>query len=119
MRNRVREFEPRFLRHRPLLPIEFCFTRADLVHSELWEETQARRVAVTSIVRELFRSVKQTPDVVLGLADEIAPLTFSEEISVDVPVCRVSRDPAPRRGASEEIERLGASLFLVWGFPST
>ena len=97
-----------------LLPIEFCFTRADLVDSVLWEETQARRVAIASIVRELFRSVKQIPDVVLGLADEIPPLIFSKEISVDIPVCRVSSDPAPRRGASEEIERLGASLFLVW-----
>ncbi len=44
-------------------------------------------------------------------------MVFSEEISVKVSACRVSTDPAPRRGASEEIEQLGASLFLVWGTP--
>ena len=99
------------------LPLEFCFTRVDLADSVLWEEGQARRVAVASLIRELFRSVTRTPDVVLGLADEIPPLVFSEDISVDIPVCRVSTDPAPRRGASEEIEQLKPSLFLVWSSP--
>ena len=99
------------------LPLEFCFTRVDLADSVLWEEGQARRVAVASLIRELFRSVTRIPDVVLGLADEIPPLVFSEEISVDIPVCRVSTDPAPRRGASEEIEQLKPSLFLVWSSP--
>jgi hypothetical protein len=99
------------------LPLEFCFTRVDLADSVLWEEGQARRVAVVSLIRELFRSVNRTPDVVLGLADEIPPLVFSEEISVEIPVCRVSADPAPRRGASEEIEQLKPPLFLVWSTP--
>lgn len=96
------------------LPLEFCFTRVDVACSVLWPEGQARRVAVVSLIRELFRSINRTPDVILGLADEIPPLVFSEEISVDIPVCRVSTDPAPRRGASEEIEQLMPTLFLVW-----
>ena len=96
------------------LPLEFCFTRVDVADSVLWEEGQARRVAIVSLIRELFRSINRTPDVILGLADEIPPLIFSKELRVDIPVCRVSRDPAPRRGASEELEQLGASLFLVW-----
>ena len=100
------------------LPLEFCFTRVDVTPSVLWGEEQARRVAILSLIQELFRSVNRVPDVVMGLADEIPPLIFSEELRVDVSVCRVSRDPAPRRGPSEEIERLGASLSLVWSTPS-
>ena len=99
------------------LPLEFCFTRVDVADCVLWEEGQAHRIAVVSLIRELFRSINCTPDVVLGLADEIPTLAFSEEISVDIPVCRVSTDPAPRRGASEEIEQLRPNLFLVWCTP--
>ena len=95
-------------------PLEFCFTRADFDDSALWRTGEARRVAIASLIRELFLSANRTPDIILGLADEIPPQVFSEDIAVDVPVCRVSTDPAPRRGVSEEIERLGSSLFLVW-----
>ncbi len=98
-------------------PLEFCFTRVYVADSVLWEEGQARRTAAVALIRELFRSINRTPDVVLGLADEIPPLVFSGEINVDIPVCRVSTDPAPRRGASEEIEQLGPNLFLVWSTP--
>ena len=99
------------------VPLEFCFTRVDVADSVLWGEGQARRVAAISLIRELFRSINRTPDVVLGLADEIPPLAFSEEIGIDIPVCRLSTDPAPRRGASEEMEQLGPTLFLVWSTP--
>lgn len=97
------------------LPLEFCFTRVDVADSVLWEQGQARRFAIVSLIRELLRSANRVPDVILGLADEIPPLVFSEELKVDIPVCRVSTDSAPRRGPSEEIEQLNASLFLVWG----
>ena len=99
------------------LPLEFCFTRVDVADSVLWENGQGRRNVVASLIRELFQSVKRTPDVLLGLADEIPPLIFSEELRVETPVCRISNDPAPRRGASEEIEQLSASLYLVWSTP--
>ena len=99
------------------LPLEFCFTRVDLDDSVLWRKGEARRVAVASLIRTLFNAANRTPDVILGLADEIPPLVFSEDIRVDAPVCRVSTDPAPRRGVSEEIEQLGSSLFLVWSAP--
>lgn len=98
-------------------PLEFCFTRVDVADSALWEKGQQRRIAAVSLIRELFRSTRQVPDVVLGLADEVPPLVFAKEMNAGVPVCRVSTDPAPRRGASEEIERLGGSLYLVWSTP--
>ena len=99
------------------VPLEFCFTRADFGDSVLWRKGEARRAASGSLIQSLFRSMNRRPDVIVGLADEIPPLVFSEAIEairVDFPVCRVSTDPAPRRGASEEIEQLGSSLFLVW-----
>ena len=115
MRNKGGEFGAALFATSALrLPLEFCFTRVDVADSVLWREGQARRVAVVPLIRELFRSINRTPDVILGLADEIPPLVFSEEISVDVPVGRVSTDPAPRRGALEEMERLNVSLSLVW-----
>ena len=97
-----------------LAPLEFCFTRVDVADSVLWGEGQARRLAIVSLIRELFRCTTRVPDVILGLADDIPPLVFSQEIIVETPVCRISTDPAPRRGPLEEIERLGTSLFLVW-----
>ncbi len=99
------------------VPLEFCFTRMDLADSVLWRKGEARRVAALSLIRTLLHSANRTPDVILGMADEIPPLVFTEDIRVDVPVCRVSTDPAPRRGVSEEIEKLGSSLFLIWSAP--
>ena len=99
------------------IPLEFCFTRVDIDESALWDEGQARRVAAASLIQTLFRAANRTPDVILGLADEIPPLVFSEDITISIPVCRVSTDPAPRRGVSEEIEQAGSSLFLIWSSP--
>ena len=96
------------------VPLEFCFTRVDLADSVLWRKGEARRVAALSLIRTLLHSANRTPDIILGMADEIPPLVFSEDIRVDVPVGRVSTDPPPRRGVSEEIEQLGSSLFLAW-----
>ncbi len=96
------------------VPLEFCFTRVDIADSALWRKGEARRVAAASLIQALFRSANRTPDIILGLSEEIPPLIFSEDIRVDVPACRISKDPAPRRGMSEEIEQLGSSLFLVW-----
>ena len=100
------------------VPLEFCFTRVDLDDSVLWSKGEARRVAVASLIRTLFPAANRTPDVILGLADEVPPLVIPEDIRVDVPLCRVSADPAPRRGVSEEIEQLGAFLFLIWSTPA-
>ena len=99
------------------VPLEFCFTRVDFLDSPLWRKGEARKVAEVSLIRTLFHAANRTPDVILGLADEIPPLVFSEDIRVDFPVCRISTDPAPRRGVSEEIEELGRSLFLIWSTP--
>ncbi len=96
------------------VPLEFSFTRIDFHDSRLWRMGEARRTTVLSLIETLFHSAGRTPSVIVGLADEIPPLVFSENIRIDVPLCRVSTDPAPRRGASEEIEQIGASLFLVW-----
>ena len=99
------------------VPLEFCFTRVDVADSVLWRTGEARRGAVLSLIRTLLHSANRTPDIILGLADEIPPLAFTDDIRVDVPACRISTDPAPRRSASEEIEQLGLSLFLVWSGP--
>lgn len=97
------------------IPLEFCFTRADFRDSSLWRQGDARRHAIASLMDSLFRSARRTPTIIVGLAEEIPPLVLSEDIKVHIPVCRVSTDPAPRRGASEEIEQVGTSLFVVWG----
>ena len=99
------------------VPLEFCFTRVDITDSVLWRTGEARRVAAASLIQTLLHSANRIPDIILGLADEIPPLVFSKDIRVDVPVCRVSTDPAPRRGVSEEIEQLSSFLFLVWSAP--
>ena len=99
------------------VPLEFCFSRVDILDSPLWKKGEARKVAVVSLIRTLFHAANRTPDVIVGLADEIPPLVLSEDIRGDFPVCRVSTDPAPRRGASEEIEKIGSSLFIIWSTP--
>ena len=95
-------------------PLDFCFTRVDVHNSFLWRQGDARRHAVTSIVKVLFQSSTRVPNLILALADEVPPRVFADDIHIDLPLCRVSTSDLTVQAVSEDFERMTDSLNLIW-----
>ena len=59
-------------------PLAFCFTRVD-----------AGQNAVSDLARSLFQAATPSPILILGLADEIPPEAFAEDLRVQLPFCQI------------------------------
>lgn len=95
-------------------PLDFSFTRIDVHSSFLWRAGEARRQAVTALIKALFQAATRVPALILALADEVPPRVFTEDIEVGIPLCRVTMAKIAVRAASEEEERLSDSVDLFW-----
>ena len=86
-------------------PLDFCFTRADVHHSFLWRPGDARRQAAAALVKVLFEAANRVPALILGLANEIPPQLFVDDIQVQVPLCLLapSETPAPDSRPAGEV----------------
>ena len=71
-------------------PLEFCFTRVEMVSGTLWRPDLAHRAAVVLLLKALFEAAKHSPDLVLGLVEEIPVETLADDMEVQVPVCLVA-----------------------------
>jgi len=98
-------------------PMDYCFSRIDVNASFLWREGEARRSAVTSLLKVLFEAIKRTPMLVLTLADEIPARVFSDDLLVEVPVCRISTGDVAVQATSEQVETFENSVNLIWASP--
>ena len=98
-------------------PLDFIFTRADVRSGVLWRAGDARRQTVLALAKVLFEAASRVPDVVLALAKETPPRVFTEDLIVQVPLCRVATgDPGPM-ALSETPEHISDSLTLIWVNP--
>lgn len=81
-------------------PLDFCFTRIDVHHSFLWRRGDARRQAITSLLKALFQAANQIPALILGLGDDIPSQLFVDDIQVQVPLCLIAPCEEPVRAAT-------------------
>ncbi len=95
-------------------PLDFCFTRVDIHNSFLWRQGDARKHAVTSLAKALFQGPTGVPNLLLALASEVPPKVFTEDIYIDVPLCRVSTTDLTVQALSEDLERVTDSVDLIW-----
>jgi hypothetical protein len=104
-------------------PVEFTYNRLDLPSGALWRPEQLEREAAKELARSLFEACRRTPLVLLCLAAEIEPALFTEDMEVQIPVCRVAleADGTPFEAATEHIVSGGAPAHLFWrpAVPST
>ena len=94
-------------------PLEFSFTRIDVRSGVLWRTGQARSRALASLAKALFESTTRVPEVVFALANETPVEVFSEDLDVEVSLCRVGAQDAEPAG-TEEVQRLSDSISLLW-----
>jgi len=71
-------------------PVEFCFADIETPRTVLWGQTALRRRVSGELVKSLLEACSVSPVILLSRADEIGPETFSEDVVVAVPSCRVA-----------------------------
>ena len=95
-------------------PIDFAFSRIDIPASFLWRAGEARRHAVANLAAVLFQACPKAPSVLLALADEVNPRLFTEDLVVEVPLCRVAEGDTVPYSVDESVEALSSTLHLFW-----
>ena len=94
-------------------PVDFCFTRIDVHHSFLWRRGDARRQAVTALIKVLFQAANRIPVLILALANEIPPQLFVDDIHVQVPLCLVVPSETPVQ-ADTSVSQSAREVNLTW-----
>jgi hypothetical protein len=100
-------------------PVEFTFNRVDLPPVALWRPEELEREAAKALARSLFEAARRTPLVLLCLTAELDAGLLTEELEVQIPVCRVGVDTedAPFSGGPEPAEQVisgGLRAHLFW-----
>jgi hypothetical protein len=106
-------------------PVEFTYNRLDLPSGTLWRPDQLEREAAKALATSLFEAARRTPLVLLCLAAEIDPALLSEDLEVQIPVCRVALERVPLERVpleedgepfedTERVELAGAAAHLFW-----
>jgi hypothetical protein len=95
-------------------PVDFAFSRIDIPASFLWRAGEAKRQAVASLVAVLFQACPKTPSLLLALSDEVHPRVFTEDLLVEVPLCRIAEGHNAPYSAGESLETLSDTVHLFW-----
>ncbi len=95
-------------------PVEFAFSRIDVPASFLWRIGEAKRLAVASLAVALFQACPKVPSLLLALAAEVYPQLFTEDIALEVPICRIADAEDIPHAISETTETLSSALHLFW-----
>ncbi len=87
-------------------PVEFTYNRVETPSGFLWRPADSRRAAARLLVKSLLAMCPRAPRVIFCLADEMPAEVFTEDIAVDLPVCRVapygaSIAPSPLEAAEQ------------------
>ena len=95
-------------------PVDFAFSRIDVPASFLWRAGEAKRHAVASLAAVLFHACPKAPSALLALSDEVHPRLFTEDLVVEVPLCRVAEGDNVPCAVDESVEALSSTLHLFW-----
>jgi hypothetical protein len=105
-------------------PVEFTYNRLDVPSGALWRPEQLERESAKALAVSLFEAARRTPLVLLCLAGEVDAALFSEDLEVQIPVCRVAvaeEDGLLDAAVAEQVavsDGLTAHLFWRPALPS-
>lgn len=101
-------------------PEEFTYNRVEAPSTFLWRAADVKRAAARQLTVSLLQMCPRAPRLILCLAAEMPAEVFTEDIAVDLPVCRITRPagdaaPAPSE-AAEQIDHADGDepLLLLW-----
>ena len=94
-------------------PLDFCFTRVNLRESLGQRGTVGTRT-LASLAKSLFQSAASSPTLILGLADEVSPSLFTDDIRVRVPFCRIKNSGSLTHAPSEHGDPDNGRFEMLW-----
>ena len=96
--------------------MEFTYNRVDLPSAVLWRPEQLEREAAKALAASVFEAARRSPLVLLCLAAEVDAALFSEDLEVQIPVCRVAvgEDALPNAASSERADSDDVTAHLFW-----
>jgi hypothetical protein len=99
-------------------PIEFAFNSMQVPSSPLWRGSDLRRHVNRMLLASLFQAAQRSPLVLCCLAREIDSQTFTEDVQVQIAVCRLGEaDDITCLAESETCEDMSSSegsIHLFW-----
>jgi hypothetical protein len=100
-------------------PVEFTYNRLEGPSPRaLWRPEQLERESAKALAASLFEAARRTPLVLLCLAAEIDAALFTDDLEVQIPVCRVAvTDDAGGLGDEVPAERVvsgDVTAHLFW-----
>ena len=102
-------------------PIEFVFNKMQIPSGALWRGDDLRRYVNRMLLASLFQASQRAPLVLCCLAQEIDAQTFSEDLQVQIAVCRVGRmgdvTGVTEAEAREEMSSSEVAVHLFWMGP--
>ncbi len=94
-------------------PLDFCFSRIDRRQS-LGQGGTARPGALSSLAKSLFQAATSSPILILGLADEVPPSAFTDDIRLRIPFCRIKTAGALTHAGFEYGGPYNEHFELLW-----
>jgi hypothetical protein len=98
-------------------PMEFTYNRVETPSTFLWRPMDIRRAAVRRLTASLLTMCPRVPRLILCRAVAVPAETFSEDLAVDVPVCRVAvslEEVGREQREAAETTGDGAPVHLFW-----
>lgn len=99
-------------------PIEFVFNKMQVPSGALWRGDDLRRYVNRMLLASLFQASQRAPLVLCCLAHEIDAQTFSEDLQVQIAVCRVGQmgdvTGVAEAETREEMNSSDAPIHLFW-----
>ena len=94
-------------------PLDFCVSRIDRRQS-LGQTGTARPGALSSLAKSLFQAATSSPILILGLADEVPPSAFTDDIRLRIPFCRIKTAGALTHAGFEYGGPYNEHFELLW-----
>ncbi len=98
-------------------PVEFTYNRIEVANTFLWRPADLRRHAQRRLTASLLSACPQLPRLLLCRADEVGPELFTQDLSLSLPVGRLSQDLRAVDSSTGEIAEVAADAddsHLFW-----
>ena len=98
-------------------PVEFTYSRLEIVQRFLWRQEDLRRHAARRLAASLFEVCPRIPAVILCLADEAPAELFANDITVSFPTVRVAEQSAvigQSANESREVVEGAVPVQIFW-----
>lgn len=97
-------------------PVQFIYDQARIPSAFLWRPEDLRRHTICHLTKSVLGACPMVPRLLLCMHSETYPELFTEQIRLEIPVCRVSDSPDAQKSPREAETHIngGRPLRMFW-----